>query len=338
MATAVTTTTLTDQQKVAILLASLDEKVAASILQQLDPDVMAEVANTIRGLGVITGELRDKAIGECVRGIVQMGNVVQGDEKSVNSLLARAIGEKRAAAMLQDKAPPQHDAFVNLQGVQPEQMATVLEREQPSVVAVVLRYLPPEKSAEILKHLSTNMRKKAISHLCASNPPLPEAVTKIEEYLEAKVVKGKNARKMGEADKLEIVTGIIQGVERTIEEELLTAINDTDEKLANEIKDRLFTFDDLVQLSDVAIRRILQEIDTAALSVALRGAPMNVREKFFKNMSKRAAESLKEEMQFAQKMKLSEVNAKQKEIVNVVRSLESEGQISLGGGGKDEYV
>jgi flagellar motor switch protein FliG len=332
------TINLTDQQKIAILLATLDEKISASIIQQLDPDVMARVADTIRTLGVVPGDIRDKAIRECVRGIMEMGNAVQGDEKTMNSLLAKAIGEKRAAAMLLDRVPSGREAFASLSGITGEQIASILSREQPSVIAVVIRYLPAEKSGEILDILPSDVRKQVIVSLCSSNPPSPEVVARIEEFLDSRIGQSKKARKLDEDDKVEVITRIIQSVSKPVEEELLTAIDDSAESLGKEIRERLFTFEDIIKLNDVAIRRVLQEIDTAVLAVSLRKASIALREKIFKNMSKRASEALKEEMEFSKKMKLSEIQAKQKEIVDVIRRLESEGQVSVGEEGADEYV
>ena len=144
---------LADEQKVAVLLASLDQKIAASILQQLEPTTMTKVADAIRKLGVVSGETRDKAIGECIKGIVQMGDVVQGNDETVNALLSRAIGEKRATTMMQDKSAIARDAFVGLSKVPSEEIAGILAKEQPGIVAVVLRFLEPEKAGEIIEIL-----------------------------------------------------------------------------------------------------------------------------------------------------------------------------------------
>lgn len=330
--------TLTDQQKIAILLATLDERISASVIQQLDPEVMARVADTIRTLGVVPGDIRDKAIRECVRGIMEMGDAVQGDEKTMNSLLSKAIGEKRAAAMLQDRVPSGREAFASLDGVTAEQIATTMAREQPSVIAIVIRYLSPEKAGEIITLLPSDVRKQVVVSLCVSGPPSPDVVARIEEFLDSRIGQSKKARKIDEDDKVEVVTRIMQNVNKSVEEELLTAIDDSAEALGKEVRERLFTFEDMIKLNDVAIRRVLQEIDTAVLAVSLRKASIALREKIFKNMSKRAAEALKEEMEFSAKLKLSEIQAKQKEIVDVIRRLEGEGQITIGEGGADEYV
>jgi flagellar motor switch protein FliG len=331
---------LRDEQKIAILLASLDERVAASILQQLDPEVMTRVADAIRSLGIVPGKVRSKAIAECVRGIVEMGQVVQGDEKTVNSLLARAIGEKRASALLQERPVSRGQAFQKIARAPLEELAAILQHEQPAVAGVVLRYLPAERAADILALLPSDIRRRAIVFLCSSEAPAPDLLERIERFLESKIDPDKKTGQKDDdaADKLEAVAGIIQHVDKSVEEDLLAAIDETSEEIGKEIRDRLFTFEDIVKLSDAAVRRLLQEVDTGLLSVALRNASIALREKFFKNMSKRATEGLKEEMEFSQKMKISEIREKQREVVAVIRTLEAEGQIATGAGGEDEYV
>ncbi len=331
---------LKDEQKIAILLASLDERVAASILQQLAPEVMTRVADAIRNLGIVPGKVRASAIAECVRGIVEMGNAVQGDDQTVNSLLARAIGEKRASALLQERPVTHGQAFQKIARAPVEELAGLLEHEQPAVIGVVLRFLPAERSGDILSLLPSDIRRRAIVFMCGAESPSPDLLERIERHLESKIdpEKKTGGQEDDAGDRLDAIAGVIQHVDKTVEEDLLAALDDMSEDVGKGIRDRLFTFEDIVKLSDVAVRRLLQEVDMGLLGVALRNASIALREKFFKNMSKRATEALKEEMEYAPKMKISEIREKQREIVGVIRSLESEGQLAIGEGGDDEYV
>lgn len=335
---AVTQENLSDAQKVAILIASLDERVAAGVLQQLEPEVMGEVANSIRRLGVITGDSREKALVECYHGINSMGNAVAGDDKLVASLLTKAIGEKRAVAMLSDETAVSKTAFEVLLDVPAEQIVGALRHEQPSVLGIILRFLPPALASEILALMEPEVRKKAVIHICNGGEVSSSTLDRIEKYVNSKFKqKKKEDKKTDSEDALDVVASIIQNIDKGVGEELLEAIESVSSAVAGKIKDKLFTFEDAISLDDASIRRILQEVDMSALSVALRNASVDLKQKFFKNMSKRAAEGIKEEMEFAQKMKLSDIQAKQKEIVEVIRSLDADGQISISGGG-DEYV
>lgn len=329
---------LTEEQKIAILLASLDEKVAASILQQLEPDVMSRVANAIRRLGIVSGEDRRKALVESSRSIMAMGQAVQGDEKTVNSLLTRAIGEKRAAALLQDTSTKGPEAFSFLDPVSPEQIVTNMEGEPPAVIGVLLTYLPAEKAGMVLSLLGKEVRRQVVMFMCKSGAPTGDAIDTIRQHLEGKMGHAQQAKAVENRNKVDVMSSILQHIDRSVEEETLTAVQDVSETLANEVRDRLFIFEDIAKLGDPAVRRILQEVDTAALAVALRNASVELRNKFFANMSKRAVEGLKEEMEFSQKLKLSEIQAKQREIITAVRALEASGQVVLREGQGDEYV
>ena len=327
---------LAPEEKIAVLLASLDQKLAGVIMQQLEPSVMIRVANAIRSLGVVPGPVRDKAIAECLHGIQELGGAIQGDERMVNSLLTQAVGEKRAATMLNEQQITRVK-FADLAVMSAEQVAGILSREQPGVVAMVLRYIPPVLSAEILDLLPSEVRRRVIVFICTADEPSEEIITRVESLTTAKTGPSKKMKKGGgEVDKLDIVTGIIQHAKRSVEEDLLGAIQEKSESLATEIRDRLFTFEDIVRLSDIAMRRVMQEVDMGVLGIALRNATPELRDKFFRNMSKRAGEALREEMEFSQKVRLTDVEAKQREIVNVIRTLAADGQISLSG--EDEYV
>lgn len=332
------TASMREEQKVAILLASLNDRVAASILQRLDPDIMARVADAIRNLGTIPGDVRREVITDCLRGIVDARSSVHGDEQTVNKLLSKAIGEKRAAALMQSSSANEHAAFSALKGVSAEQIASIMGREQPGVVALVLRYLDPLTAAQTLNLLPREMSREIFVIMCTGRPPSEAVVAQVEAYLSSRLGKSRKAERVAGNDMIEMVTNVLQQVDHTLSEDMLQAIDEKNAELGTELRDRLFSFEDIVRLNDVDMRRVLQEVDMAILSVALRNAPVDVKEKFFNNMSKRAAEGLKEDMEFSQKVKLSDVEAKQKEIINVIRELDGQGEISLSEGGGDEYV
>lgn len=325
------------EEKIAVLIASLDGAVAASILQQLDPKVLLKVVNAVKKLGMVPGPVRDRTISECLHGIREMGHAVQGDERMVNSLLVQAIGEKKAGALLSDtRVEEGQEAFSGLAQMGAEQLSGLLSREQPGIIALVLRYLPSGLASEVMEVLPSEIRRRVIVFMCTSEEPSEEVVARVDSLLSAKTGPARKTKKTSETDKLDVVTGIIQHAKSSVEEDLLGAIEEKSEVLANAIRDRLFTFEDIVKLSDVAMRRVMQEIDMGVLTIALRNGNAELKEKFFGNMSKRAAEGLREEMDYAQKVRLTDVEAKQREIVNTIRSLAGQGQINIGG--EDEYV
>jgi flagellar motor switch protein FliG len=328
---------LTNEEKAAVMLASLDPKLAATVMQQLPPKTMLRVTAALRSLGVVTKELRDQALNECVRGVQEFAGAVQGDETMANALLTQAVGEKKATALLAENQAAAKTAFSDLVGMAADQVATLISLEQPGVIALVLKHLPPAMSAEILEVLPSETRRRTIVLMCTYADPAEDVVVRVEALISAKVSGSrKAAKKSGDGDRLTAVTAILQHTSRAVEEDLLGAVQENSEALATQIRDRLFTFEDIARLNDVAMRRLMQEIDMGALATALRNANVDLRERFFRNMSKRAAQGLKEEMEFAQKLRLTDVEAKQREIVDTVRRLDSEGQISIGS--SDEYV
>lgn len=328
---------LTNDQKVAILLASLKESTAAAILQRLDPVVLSRAAEAIRRLGVVPGEIRQRVVTECLHGIYDARHAVRGNDQTVANLLTQAIGEKRASALLQSP-PERRSAFGNLSGMSAEQIVSVLGREQPGIIAMVLRYLDSELAAQILNLVPREIGKRVMVILCTGRPPSEAVVARAQAYLESKLGKRQQTERVADEDFIDLASSILQSVDHALSEDVLQAIDAEHPDLGTELRDRLFSFEDIVRLSDADMRRIMQELDVNVLAIALRSAPIDVREKFFSNMSRRAVEALKEEMEYAPKMKLSDVEAKQKEIITIIRDLDGKNEISIQEGAKNEYV
>jgi flagellar motor switch protein FliG len=296
------------------------------------------VAEEIASLGVVAGDKRQKALQFCMKGIIEMGGALRGDPKTANALLIKAIGEKRAAAILQERTASGQQVFSSFKGIDPEEISEVLVNEQPGVIAIVLRYLPVETAGEVLRLLSEEVRQQTILFMATASTPSPEVIARVESFMTSRIKKGKQGQKFKDKDNLEVVAGILQHVGSSIETEVMSTIEEKSPDLANAIRDKLFTFEDIVKLSNTAMRRLLSEIDTSILAVALRGVSINLREKFFSNMSKRAAAALKEEMEFSPKVKISEIDKNQREIVAAIRNLQGSGEITIGEGAEDEYV
>jgi len=326
----------TPVEKVAILLASMDGDTAAKVLQHLEPKLVLQVTRAIRELGVVSGASRDLAITDCMSGIREMGGAISGDEEMANALLTQALGEKRAASLLTETPETKRNAFPELAEMDADQVASILGREQTGIIALVLRYLPNSMAAEILNLLPPDTSKRVIVFMCTCEPPSEEVVSRVEKLLTSQLGPHKKARKVEGSSNVDVVSAIVQHTKRSVEADLLSAIEEKSETIANQVRDRLFTFEDIVRISDVGMRRLMSEIDMEVLATALRNTSTEVQDRFLNNMSKRAAEGLREEMEYAQKVRMSEVEVKQREIVNTIRALESDGQLNTGA--DDEYV
>lgn len=323
-------------QKVAVLLASMDEDVSASILKNLEPDVMLKVAETMKTLGVVQGQTREYVIEECYSSMREMGEAMQGDESIANNLLIKALGEQRAYELMNPKPEEKRSAFANLSKMNADQLAAILIREAPNVIALVLRYAPSGLSADVVTQLPEDVRRKVVVFMCIANDPSEEIVTRVEAYLNEKINAVTKSKKLVDIDNIDLVASIIQHMPHSMEEDMLSAIEEKSEFIAMDVRDRLFTFEDIIGLSDQALRRLLQEVDMGTLAIALRNARRELAEKFFHNMSKRAAEGLREDMSFSSKIRVSEVDAKQREVVNAVRQLAADGEITISL--DDDYV
>ncbi|MBI3986499.1 MAG: hypothetical protein HY343_06245, partial [Lentisphaerae bacterium] len=173
---------MTIEEKIAIFLASMDEQTAAAVLQQLEPEVMARLVTVIRDLGVVPGKIRDLVMQNCLREIHELGQAVFGDKKLASSLLVKAIGEKRASALLSDDNIRKEMPFVDLRMADPEEMANTFMKEQPIVTALVLRYLPANIASDVLRRFPGEYRKLVVMNLTTSNMvPSDDVIAAIEE-------------------------------------------------------------------------------------------------------------------------------------------------------------
>jgi len=327
---------LTPIQKVAVLLASLDEDVSASILKHLEPEIMLRVTEAMRSLGVISGQAREHVVSECYMSLSEMGSAMRGDEGVAHSLLVKALGEEKANALLNPPPEEKRTAFANLSTMSSDQLAAILNRETPGVIALILRYAPGSLAADVISQLPEDIRRDVIVFMCTSSDPAEEIVTRVEMHLNEKINSITKSKKLVDIDNIDLVASIIQHMPHSMEEDMLSAIEEQSEFIAMDVRDRLFTFEDIIGLSDQAMRRLMQEIDMSALAIALRNAKKELQDKFFLNMSKRAAEGLREDMQFSSKVRVSEVDAKQREIINAVRQLAADGEITISM--DDDYV
>jgi flagellar motor switch protein FliG len=328
---------LTRMQKIAVLLTSLDEEVAATIMQQLEPNLMTQVADMIASLGMISGEDKKKAIADCAKEIVQMGGAVEGGENTAKALLKRAIGEKRAASLLESNKPAGEAPFAGLVRVPGTKLAEVLSEQMPSTIALVVRYLPVATAAKVLEKLPDDLTQKTIVAMAKSQLPADDVISQVDSFIKEQLRK-KHGESVKAKDPTDTIAGILQHSDKALKEKALTAIESISEDTANKLRDKLFTFEDIVTLSNEAMRRVLSEIGTTKLPIALRNASIELREKFFNNMSKRATSAVREEMEISPKMKLSEVEAEQRNIIVTIRQLEAAGEIVIRGGEEDQYV
>ncbi len=358
----------TPLERAAIVLASLDRDAAAKILRHVNPKAVVGISKAIQSLGVVDGRDRDAVVHGCLSTVRNMDDGVFGTAEVAQYLLKEGLNERELPETMltpggasepgedvdvdvdaeEDEGEDVEDAegivpmieaepagFSTMANMDPREVADLLAQEQPGVISMVLRRMPGEAAGAVLDELPIDVAKRSIVFLCTSRPPSDEVARRVEAFFDSQFGQDAAGHGNSAADRMERVTGILQSVTSELTEDLLSAISEKSGDLAETIRDRLFTFEDIERMGDMDMRRILAETDMAAVAVALRGTTPSLREKFLANMSKRAAEGLREEMQYAQRIRMSEVQTRRREIVDTVRRLEAQGQVSTRG---EEYV
>lgn len=338
------------RRKVAVLIACLDREVAKRLLQSLSFDAIQAIMAELRNVGEITYDMQENVLNEFAslielndKGGGGAGGPRRGGDDVAKSLLQEAVGNDKANELMGES---ENRPFAAVAAVNAEDLATILSKEQPAVAAMVLGRLPPKKMATIVSHFDSKLANQVVTRLtCQTQATDNMIVDRIEKTLASKIQSAMHDsngdgddRDSGSA--LKSVVEMFQHLEPAKEEELLEAIREVSEEKAEEVRQLLFTFEDMVSLPDEYVQLVLRQVPMEKLAVALRGAETEVSEKIMKNLSSNARQNLEEEIEFMGKVKRSVVEEEQRNIVAVVRDLEQKGEIELSTSQEDgdEYV
>jgi len=332
---------LSTRRKAAIVFASLDRDKAAGLLRTLPNEALQTLAIEISNIGEINALSRDLVFKELADALQGDTNIA-GGEAVARALLQRAVGDAKADELL-NQAGKQFQAFSALAEGNSEDLANILSKEQPAIVAMIISFMPPKKGAEILSHLPTDVREEVIARLAQKRNTDRDVVRRIETVVVQKVKAVLDKGSGGEDDGLggpSFVAEILQHVDRSLEVELMSCVEGTSPEAAEKIRELMFCFEDVGKLSDSDIQKVLRSVPMDKLVIALRGVPEELSEKITGNLSKRARENLAEEMDLMGKVRLRDIEAEQRNVVAIVRSLDMAGEISLRGSddGGDVYV
>ena len=253
-------------------------------------------------------------------------------------MLRKALGEDKANLLI-DRILQGSDVtgIESLKWMDPASVAELLRNEHPQIVAAILVHLEFDQAAEVLKQFSERQRNEVLVRVATLDGIQPSALKDLNEVM-GRVLAGGERSKKASLGGVKTAAEMINMMGSTIETAVLDFIREADADLAQKIMDNMFTFDDLEKLDDKGIQALMKEVQSESLVIALKGATPALREKIFKNMSTRAAETLREDLDSRGPVRLSEVEAEQKEMLKVVRRLADEGQVVLGGGGGDDFV
>ena len=325
--------------KAAIFLLAMGEAFTAEVFKYLKEEEVRKVSTLMASIQNIPGEAIQIVLDE-VRAKMSMvqGEVSVPVEDFLKKVLFSSMPEEQAKQIYEDIMRQLHPStFQKLSSLEPKVIVNFLSNEHPQTIAVILAHLEPDLAAEILSELDEKLQSDVMLRIANLEKISPEIVAEIDRVLEEELfsVEMSDATKVGGAEK---VAEILNNLDRTLEDSLLEQIEETSEDLAEEIKKLMFKFEDLLQVDDSAIVAILKEISTDELKLALKAASEELRAKFFNNMSERAAQMLKEDLEVMGPVRLKDVEQAQQAIIRVAKRLESEGKIVLGGKGGEEVL
>jgi flagellar motor switch protein FliG len=325
-------------QRAAILLMSLGEQDAANLLKQLDAREVQKLGLAMAELKEISREQMTSVLEKFISIADAKANMASGSTEYVRRVLTQAVG-KQKTDMLLDRVPTGQtgQGIESLKWMEAKAVAQIISGEHPQIAAIVLAHLEPEQSASIMPLLSEELRTEVLMRIATLNEVPQTALNELDQLVEkqANVAPPVPLRRVGGA---RTVANILNSMERDKSGAELGKIEKADSEMHQKIKDLLFIFDNLLDVEDRGIQALLREVGSDTLAVALRGAEPDVQEKILKNMSKRAAEILKDDMEARGPVKLADVEAAQKEIIVIAQRLAEEGTISLGGKGEGEFV
>ncbi|MFN3730580.1 flagellar motor switch protein FliG [Comamonas testosteroni] len=322
----------------AILLVSLGEEEAAEVFKHLTPKEVQKLGETIARMRGVTREKVDFVIDRFTSDAASQSLLVDDASDYVRSVLKRALGDDKAALLI-DRIMQGGDisGIESLKWMDPLSVAELLRGEHPQIVAAILVHLEYEQAAAVLMQFPDRARSEVMLRVATLEGIQPTALKDLNEVLFKVLAGGDKVRKTSLGG-VKTAAEMLNQMGGNADVAVLDTIRNYDPELAQKIMDKMFVFDDLVKLDDRSVQMVLREVVSETLIVALKGGSMEVRDKILANMSMRAAESLREDLEGRGPMRLSEVEAQQKEILKVVRRLVEEGQVTIGSGPEDSYV
>ncbi|MGC9423352.1 MULTISPECIES: flagellar motor switch protein FliG [unclassified Vibrio] len=325
------------EERAAILLLSLNEEDAAGIIRYLEPKQVQRVGSAMAKAKDLSQDKVTAVHRSFLEDIQKYTNIGMGSEDFMRNALIAALGEDKANNLVdQILLGTGSKGLDSLKWMDPRQVASIIVNEHPQIQTIVLSYLDPDQSAEILAQFSERDRLDLMMRIANLEEVQPSALAELNEIMEKQFAgqAGAQAAKIGG---LKAAADIMNYLDNNIEGLLMDQMREQDEDLATQIEDLMFVFENLVEVDDQGIQKLLRDVPQDVLQKALKGADEALREKIFKNMSKRAAELMKDDLEAMPPIKVSDVEAAQKEILAIARRMADNGELMLSGGA-DEFL
>jgi len=327
----------TGTERAAILLLTLGEKEAAEVLKQMGAKEVQRIGAAMAKLQNVSKEEVQKVINDFSTSVENQTSVGVGAEDFLRKVLVDALGQEKAAGIIDRISVGRSTKGLEaLKWMDGRAVAELIRLEHPQIIAIVLAYLEPDQSAEVLAHLPANMRSDIMVRIATLDGVQPSALSELDDIME-KTFAGKGTTRTSALGGAKAAANIINNLEPSQEGIIMEQITQTDEQLGSRIQDLIFVFDNLLEIDDRSMQELLRQVASDKLLLAMKGAEDDMKEKIFKNMSQRAAEMLKDDLESKGPVKISEVEGAQKEILQTARKLAEAGAIQLASKG-DEYV
>ncbi len=330
---------LTGRQKAAVLLIVLGEDLASEVFKRLDDDDVQDISKEISILGSVPADVSDHVVQEFYHLTLAKEYMSVGGIEYAKKLLIKSLGAEEARKIIDRlvKLLEKSAGFSSLEKINPQQLSKFIQNEHPQTIALILAHLSASQAAELISALPEDMRTEIVVRMANLEEISPEIVKKIASVLDQKL-EALGSYSLEEYGGVKAVSELFNRMDRRASRNVLEQIESRDPELAASIRDLMFVFEDILLIDDQGIMEILKRVDKKSLALSLKGSNDELKTKFFRNMSQRAGEMLKEEMEYLGPIRVKDVEKAQHEIVEIVRSLEEEGVIVIGGAGGDEYV
>ncbi|MCB1858274.1 MAG: flagellar motor switch protein FliG [Gammaproteobacteria bacterium] len=324
--------------RAAILLLAMGEQDAAAILSHLGPKEVQELGLAMAGMTNVSTTSMEQVMRSFVDTLRDQTALGVDSDQYIRNVLTKALGSEKAGGVIDRILLGRNSkGLEQLKWMDSRSIAELIRLEHPQIIAIVLSFLDPDQAAEVLSEFSDRVRPDIIMRIATLDGIQPAALQELDEILE-KQFSGASNVKSSSLGGVKTAANILNLVEGSVESGIMEQITSSDQDLAQKIQDNMFVFENIIDIDDRGIQTLLREVASDQLLLAMRGADEALKEKIFKNMSKRAAEMLRDDLEAAAPARLSDVEAAQKEILTVTRRLSDAGEIMLGGAGGEEFV
>ncbi|MFT7559282.1 MAG: flagellar motor switch protein FliG [Flavobacteriales bacterium] len=329
------TSNLSKLEQAAILLMSMGETAAADVLKHMGPKEVQRLGTAMAQLENVQQYEVEVVLNTFMEEVRTQTGLGMGSDGYIRNMLVQALGDDKANGLIDRILLGGNTTGLDtLKWMEARSVADIIRNEHPQIQAIVIAYLDPDQSAEVLDYFPEKVRLDVMLRLASLDTVQPSALQELNDILE-KQFSGNAGSQTKDIGGYKIAAEIINNLDSSAGSELLDSIREIDEDLGNQIQDLMFVFDNLREIDDRAVQALLREVSSDVLILALKGADEMLQEKIFDNMSKRAAELLRDDLEAKGPVKLSDVEGAQKEILTIARRMADAGEIQLGGGGEE---